>query len=56
MTPYSCLASGQDVGLIEAVRNSDTIMKIQEKSGAKASLQLGSKALHSWIKNQNIER
>ncbi|XP_052760292.1 phosphatidylinositol 4,5-bisphosphate 3-kinase catalytic subunit alpha isoform-like isoform X2 [Mya arenaria] len=56
MTPYLCLASGQDVGLIEGVRNSATIMKIQEKGGAKATLQLGSKALHNWIRLHNLER
>jgi len=56
MTPYACLASGQSVGLIEAVPDSATIMKIQEKSGAKAALQLGSKALHTWIKQQNTDR
>lgn len=57
MTPYVCLSTGQDLGLIEAVRNSSTIMKIQEKSGQKAALQLGgSKALHSWIKQQNADR
>ncbi|KAL4221541.1 Phosphatidylinositol 4 [Mactra antiquata] len=54
MTTYNCLSTGQEVGLIEAVRNAATIMKIQEKSGAKAALQIGgSKALHSWIKQQN---
>jgi phosphatidylinositol-4,5-bisphosphate 3-kinase len=57
MTPYCCLATGQDVGLIEAVRDSSTIMKIQEKSGAKAMWQIGgTKALHSWIKQQNADR
>ena len=57
MTPYCCLATGQDVGLIEAVRDSTTIMKIQEKSGAKATWQIGgAKALHSWIKQQNADR
>ncbi|XP_045163414.2 phosphatidylinositol 4,5-bisphosphate 3-kinase catalytic subunit alpha isoform-like [Mercenaria mercenaria] len=57
LTPYCCLATGQDVGLIEAVRDSTTIMKIQEKGGAKATWQIGgAKALHSWIKQQNADR
>jgi len=56
LTPYMCLASGQDVGLIEGVRNSATIMRIQGKGGAGAAFQLQSKALHNWIKQNNQDR
>ena len=56
MLPYGCLATGQDVGLIEAVRNSETIMKIQGKGGAKAALQMASRQLHNWIKMNNQDR
>ena len=56
MTPYGCLATGQDVRLIEHVRKSLTIMKIQERGGAKSTLQVASKSLHNWIKFNNADR
>ena len=56
MTPYGCLSTGKDVGLIEAVRNSETIMKIQSQGGAKAALQMASQQLHRWIKEKNRDR
>ena len=56
MTPYGCLSTGKDVGLIEAVRNSETIMKIQSQGGTKAALQMGSQQLHRWIKEKNKDR
>ena len=56
MTPYGCLSTGKDVGLIEAVRNSETIMKIQSQGGAKAALQMASQQLHRWIKEKNKDR
>ena len=44
------------MGLIEAVRNSETIMKIQSQGGTKAALQMGSQQLHRWIKEKNKDR
>ena len=53
MIPYSCLATGKDVGMIEVVRNSKTIMAIQCKQDLLAAMQIGSKELHRWIKEKN---
>ena len=32
MTPYSCLATGNQVGIIEVVRNSKTVFDIQKQA------------------------
>ncbi|XP_074655826.1 phosphatidylinositol 4,5-bisphosphate 3-kinase catalytic subunit alpha isoform-like [Tubulanus polymorphus] len=53
MTPYSCLATGKDVGMIEVVRNSLTVMGIQKKGGAMAAMQFDSSKLFKWIKEKN---
>ncbi|KAK3592456.1 hypothetical protein CHS0354_001576 [Potamilus streckersoni] len=56
MIPYNCLSTGKDVGLIEAVRDSETIMKIQSRGGTKAVIQMDSLQLHRWIKINNKDR
>ena len=56
MIPYGCLATGSCVGMIEVVRNSSTIMKIQKKQTKMAAIQLDSKQLHKWIKDKNNKR
>ena len=53
MIPYHCLATGKDVGMIEVVRNSQTIMEIQRKQDFRAAMQVRSKELHRWIKERN---
>ncbi|XP_015248798.1 PREDICTED: phosphatidylinositol 4,5-bisphosphate 3-kinase catalytic subunit alpha isoform [Cyprinodon variegatus] len=53
MLPYGCLSLGDCVGLIEVVRNSHTIMKIQCKGGLKGALQFNSNTLHQWLKDNN---
>ncbi|XP_067828170.1 phosphatidylinositol 4,5-bisphosphate 3-kinase catalytic subunit alpha isoform isoform X3 [Heptranchias perlo] len=53
MLPYGCLSIGDCVGLIEAVRNSHTIMQIQCKGGLKGALQFNSHTLHQWLKDKN---
>lgn len=53
MLPYGCLSIGDCVGLIEAVKNSYTIMQIQCKGGLKGALQFNSNTLHHWIKEKN---
>ena len=56
MVPYGCLATGQELGLIEIVPNSQTIMAIQSHGGRAAAIQIKSSQLHNWIKFHNIER
>ena len=53
MIPYGCLATGQSVGMIECVRNANTVMKIMQQGNIKAAIQLDSKELHRWIKEKN---
>ncbi|XP_013391443.1 phosphatidylinositol 4,5-bisphosphate 3-kinase catalytic subunit alpha isoform-like [Lingula anatina] len=53
MSPYGCLSTGSNVGMIEAVRNSKTVLGIQKKRGKKSAMQLDSSQLHKWIKEKN---
>ena len=53
MLPYTCLATGRHVGMIEVVRNAKTVMNIQRSGGTKAAYQIDSKQLNKWIKEHN---
>ena len=53
MNPYSCLATGQNVGMIEVVRDAKTVMQIMTKQGIRDAMQVKSKALHNWVKGKN---
>jgi phosphatidylinositol-4,5-bisphosphate 3-kinase len=52
MLPYSCLATGKQVGLIEVVRDAKTVYAIQRQSKL-AAIQVDSTKLHKWIKEKN---
>ena len=54
MTPYGCLSTGDQVGLIEVVLSSSTIAKIQKKKGAKGAFD--KKLLYHWLKDQNSDQ
>ena len=53
MSPYICLSMGPNLGMIEIVQNSETIMNIQKKAGVVGSLQLKNGTLHQWLKDAN---
>ena len=53
MTPYSCLATGNQVGIIEVVRNSKTVFDIQKQASRLASMQIDSSQLFKWIRDHN---
>ncbi len=53
MLPYTCLATGKQVGMIEVVRNAQTVMNIQRCGGRMAAFQVDSSQLHKWIKEHN---
>lgn len=53
MLPYTCLATGKQVGMIEVVRNAKTVMNIQRCGGRMAAFQVDSSQLHKWIKEHN---
>ena len=53
MIPYGCLATGNMTGILEVVRNSQTIYEIQRKRGIMGTLQLKSSVLHDWVKEKN---
>ncbi|THD22541.1 Phosphatidylinositol-4 5-bisphosphate 3-kinase [Fasciola hepatica] len=48
LVPYACLATGPDMGLIEAVRNARTVMSIQNDR-LRAALQIDSTQLYRWL-------
>ena len=53
MTPYTCLATGNQVGMIEVVRNAKTVYQIQRKAGKLAAIQVDSTQLYKWIREHN---
>ena len=53
MIPYGCLSTGKEIGMIELVRNSKTVMGVQKKRSTMAAIQVDSKQLHKWIKEKN---
>ena len=53
MLPYNCLATGDQVGLIEVVSHAQTVMSIQRCGGRMAALQVDSSQLYKWIKDHN---
>lgn len=54
MLPYNCLATGNQVGLIEVVSHAKTVMGIQRCGGRMAALQVDNSKLHKWIKDHNL--
>ena len=40
MTPYTCLATGPQVGVIEVVRDAKTVYQIQRKASRLAAIQV----------------
>ncbi|XP_040050192.1 phosphatidylinositol 4,5-bisphosphate 3-kinase catalytic subunit delta isoform isoform X2 [Gasterosteus aculeatus] len=56
MLPYGCLSTGNKMGLIEVVKNSDTIANIQRNSSNSAATAAFNKdALLNWLKSKNPE-
>lgn len=53
MTPYTCLATGHQVGMIQVVRNAKTVYQIQRKAGKLAAIQVDSTQLYKWIRERN---
>ncbi|KAK3090339.1 hypothetical protein FSP39_011033 [Pinctada imbricata] len=56
MIPYGCVSTGKDIGIIEVVRQSKTIMAIQSEGGMKSNIQMDARQLHKWIKEKNKEK
>uniref|UniRef100_A0A4W4HIY1 phosphatidylinositol-4,5-bisphosphate 3-kinase n=1 Tax=Electrophorus electricus TaxID=8005 RepID=A0A4W4HIY1_ELEEL len=56
MVPYGCLSTGNKTGLIEVVKNADTIANIQRNSSNNAATAAFNKdALLNWLKSKNPE-
>ncbi|XP_030226583.1 phosphatidylinositol 4,5-bisphosphate 3-kinase catalytic subunit delta isoform isoform X2 [Gadus morhua] len=56
MIPYGCLSTGNKMGLIEVVKNSDTIANIQrDNSNSAATAAFNKDALLNWLKSKNPE-
>ncbi len=54
MTPYTCLATGHQVGMIQVVRNAKTVYQIQRKAGKLAAIQVGLLNFVTHDKKPNI--
>uniref|UniRef100_A0A6Q2Z793 Phosphatidylinositol-4,5-bisphosphate 3-kinase, catalytic subunit delta n=1 Tax=Esox lucius TaxID=8010 RepID=A0A6Q2Z793_ESOLU len=56
MIPYGCLSTGNKTGLIEVVKNSETIANIQRNnSNSAATAAFNKDALLNWLKSKNPE-
>ncbi|KAG7273822.1 hypothetical protein CRUP_011114 [Coryphaenoides rupestris] len=56
MIPYGCLSTGNKMGLIEVVKNADTIANIQrDNSNSAATAAFNKDALLNWLKSKNPE-
>lgn len=53
MLAYTCLSTGKNVGIIEVVKQAETITSIQKSGGRMAAIQIDSSQLHRWIKERN---
>lgn len=53
MTPYTCLSTGNQVGMIQVVRKAKTVYQIQRKAGKLAAIQVDSSQLYKWIREHN---
>ncbi|XP_065180000.1 phosphatidylinositol 4,5-bisphosphate 3-kinase catalytic subunit alpha isoform-like [Sycon ciliatum] len=53
MTPYGCLSSGDQVGLIEVVLNAETIANIQCQIAGGASGAFKANTLYMWLQEKN---
>jgi len=57
MIPYGCVSTGKDIGVIEVVRQAETLMKIQTGAGGmKGAIQMDSNVLHKWIASKNKDK
>ncbi|XP_060062464.1 phosphatidylinositol 4,5-bisphosphate 3-kinase catalytic subunit alpha isoform-like [Ylistrum balloti] len=56
LIPYGCVSTGKDVGVIQVVRQAETLMEIQGKGGMKGAIQIDSSALHKWISMKNKDK
>ena len=55
LTPYGCISTGPDMGMIETVLYSDTVSNIQKSQGGVAGA-LRQTAITNWLKTQNPSR
>ncbi len=52
MTPYTCLATGPQVGVIEVVRDAKTVYQIQRKASRLAAIQV----THCFVSEVFVQR
>lgn len=55
MTPYTCLATGNHVGMIQVVRNAKTVYHIQRSASRLAAIQMDTTQLYKWIRANKTE-
>ena len=55
MIPYGCLTTGHEIGLIEVVRNAETIARIQKLKPGSIFDQFSTTCILDWLKDNNPE-
>ena len=53
MIPYGCLSTGDQIGMIEVVLNSNTVAKIQKEKGGGAKGAFDKTTLYQFLKEHN---
>ena len=53
MTPYGCLCTGHEIGLIEVVQNAETIATIQRLKPGGILDQFSTTCILDWLKDHN---
>jgi len=53
MIPYGCLSTGDQIGMIEVVLNSNTVANIQKKKGGGARGAFDKTTLYQYLKEHN---
>lgn len=53
MSPYSCLQTANQKGLIEVVKEARTVMNLQRTLGPRAAYQIDPRALYKWFEDKH---
>ena len=56
MNPYGCMSTGDQVGLIEVVLQSNTIAKIQKEKGGGSRGAFDKSTLYKWLQEKNKDK
>ena len=56
ISPYECLSTGRDIGMLEVVQNANTIANIQKTYSSGFQSAFNKESLYRWLAEKNKER